>query len=58
MNRTVNNMQKEIEASTAKSIQYFEEYRQMTEIKLKEINDWKKKQKDSEELRSMFEFSL
>lgn len=25
MNRTVNNMQKEIEASNAKSIQYFEE---------------------------------
>lgn len=30
----------------------------MTEIKLKEFSDWKKKQKDSEELRSLFEFSL
>ena len=30
----------------------------MTEIKLKEFGDWKKKQKDSDDLRSMFEFSL
>lgn len=30
----------------------------MTEVKLKEITDWKKKQKDSEELRSIMEFSL
>ena len=30
----------------------------MTEINLKEFGDWKKKLKDSEEMRSMLEFSV
>jgi hypothetical protein len=47
-----------MESNNIKFTTYLEEYREITEAKIKLIQDWKRKQLDSSEMREIFDASL